>query len=170
MHALDRLLDVGSQAEKTVPLTLANDMVTRTWLRFNDGRDPDGTQWEENSIATLAAYIGARQYRKRDGTVNARGAARLAGKKVLIGESHYLKESIAAEAAAVAEGGAMVKAGAKYAAIHQFGGHAGNGLRIRIPERPYLPVRSDGSLYSAESAAILQSVNDFIEEGLAGLL
>ncbi len=51
-------------------------------------------------------------------------------------DSERLKGSIV-----VAEGGANVEVGtnAVYAAIHQFGGYAGRGRKVKMPERPFLP-------------------------------
>lgn len=34
--------------------------------------------------------------------------------------------------------------------------------QVRIPARPYLPVRPDGSLYPAEEAAVVAAVNDWL--------
>ncbi|WP_199508612.1 MULTISPECIES: phage virion morphogenesis protein [unclassified Psychrobacter] len=33
-----------------------------------------------------------------------------------------------------------------YAAIHQFGGMAGRGRKVKIPARPYIPIDADGNL------------------------
>lgn len=39
---------------------------------------------------------------------------------------------------------ALVGTNKIYAAIHQFGGHAGRGKKVKIPARPYLKFESDG--------------------------
>ena len=55
----------------------------------------------------------------------------------------------------------------RYAAIHQFGGKAGRGRKVTIPARPFLPVKSDGSIYPAEQAEIIKALNEYLTDGLA---
>ena len=49
-----------------------------------------------------------------------------------------------------------------YAAIHQFGGHAGRGRKVSIPARPYLPLEGDGlsKVVWDEISEILEGVLD----------
>lgn len=86
--------------------------------------------------------------RKKDGSLNARGAARLGGKKPLIGESKTLSHDITflADGRSVTVGSPM-----EYAAAQQFGAVAGAFGRTRrgapipfgaIPARPFLGVSS----------------------------
>ncbi|MDP8567911.1 phage virion morphogenesis protein [Methylophilus aquaticus] len=52
-----------------------------------------------------------------------------------------------------------------YAAIHQFGGMAGRGRKVKIPARPYLPFVSDGSnveLSADATSAIADTFNDYL--------
>lgn len=147
---------------------LGDDIVERTKSRFDMrpvGEAPDGTPWQANSAVTLgmlSARLG-KGYRKKDGSLNAKGEARLAGKRPLIGETGDLRRQIVAMAS---DTEVTIRATPVYAAIHQFGGKAGRGLKVDIPARPYLPVKKDGTLYPSEKAAILESINGFLMDGV----
>lgn len=65
----------------------------------------------------------------------------------------------------VATVGAGSGASSRYAAIHQFGGRTGRGLRTVIPARPYLPITASGRLQPEAEAA----VNDVVEHWLGRL-
>jgi len=45
---------------------------------------------------------------------------------------------------------AAIKNPTTYAAIHQFGGNAGRGLKVAIPARPFLPVKADKKTLTPE--------------------
>lgn len=147
--------------------TIGEGITERTKHRFDTSTAPDGTPWKPNSAATLAmlgARLGGQKSKvKKDGSLNARGARQLAGKKPLIGDSQDLRRqfTLAASASSVTVGNTM-----QYAAIHQFGGKAGRGHKVTIPARPFLPVRLDGTLYPDEQALVLQALNYFLMEGL----
>lgn len=157
---------LGRLAQKTDQLqpalqAIGDDIVERAKRRFETSTGPDGAKWKENAPATLgivAARLG-KSYRKKSGDLNAAGERRLAGKKPLIGESGDLRRQIIAMATADQ---VTVQATPVYAAIHQFGGKAGRGLKVSIPARPYLPVRSDGTLYPQERAEIITAINDLL--------
>jgi phage virion morphogenesis protein len=145
--------------------SIGERIVERTKRRFDTSTGPDGVPWKTNSDATLdmlAARLG-KSYRTKAGGLNKKGAARVAGKKPLIGESGDLRRQIVAlsDASSV-----TVTASPVYAAIQQFGGKAGRGHKVTIPARPFLPVRQDGSLYPEEQAAILHDLNQYLAEGL----
>ncbi len=144
---------------------IGEDIVERAKHRFDTSTGPDGVPWKPNSAATLAmlaANLG-KGYRKRGGGLNSKGAARIAGKKPLIGESGDLRRQIMARAGALS---VTVSASPVYAAIQQFGGKAGRGHKVTIPARPFLPVRQDGSLYPAEQAEILKALNEYLMDRL----
>lgn len=44
----------------------------------------------------------------------------------------------------------------KYAAIHQYGGMAGRGRKVRIPARPYLPIDAGGNLQTEAADGVHQ--------------
>ena len=95
----------------------------------------------------------------KGGGLNKAGAASLANKKPLIGESQDLRRQFVALAAS---GSLTIASTPKYAAIQQFGGKAGRGHKVTIPARPFLPIRQDGTLYPTEQAAILATLNDYL--------
>ena len=143
--------------------TIGEGITERTKHRFDTSTAPDGTPWKPNSAATLAmlgARLGGQKSKvKKDGSLNARGARQLAGKKPLIGASKDLRRQIIP----LAMGNTLtVSSTPKYAAIQQFGGKAGRGHKVTIPARPFLPIRQDGSLYPQEQALVLQALNDFL--------
>lgn len=166
---LQRILE---RAEKLQPYlqAIGDGVVERSKSRFEIlpvGQSPDGTPWQLNAAATLGileARLG-KGYRKKDGSLNAKGQKRMASKRPLIGETGDLRRQIVAIAT---DNEVTVKATMAYSAIHQFGGQAGRGRKVTIPARPYLPVHKDGSLYPEEKAAILAAINDFVAEGLLG--
>lgn len=158
--ALNRL---AAKADNMQPMlqALGDDIVERTKRRFETSTGPDGVKWKANADATLGvlrAGLG-KSYRKKNGDLNAAGERRIAGKKPLIGESGDLRREIVAIASNTQ---LAVNAGADYAAIHQFGGKAGRGLKVTIPARPFLPITQSGDLYSEEKALVLQAVNDYL--------
>jgi phage virion morphogenesis protein len=116
-------------------------LTERTKQRFETSTGPDGKRWATNSQTTflrlLARYKGS--YGKT-GKLTAKGGARVAGKKPLIGETKALSTTINYRAGAtfVEIGSPMV-----YAAVHQFGAKArsftgGKTPWGDIPARPFL--------------------------------
>ena len=166
---LQRMLE---QAEKLQPYlqAIGDDIVERAKARFEIlpvGQAPDGSPWAPNAQVTLdmlTARLG-KGYRKKDGSLNAKGEKRLASKRPLIGETGDLRRQIVAVAT---DDEVTIKATTVYSAIQQFGGQAGRNKKVSIPARPYLPVMKDGTLYPSEKAAILESINEYLLEGLKG--
>lgn len=148
---------------RPVMAEIGEGIVDRAKRRFGTSTAPDGKRWAPNSEATLAivaARIGS-SGRKKDGSLNARGAQRLASKRPLIGEIHALETQIHHQAGASE---VTVSASPVYAAIQQFGGKKSEFPHLwgDIPARPFLPVHPDGTLYPAEQAAILADINDYL--------
>lgn len=50
----------------------------------------------------------------------------------------------------------------KYGAIHQFGGQAGRGRKVKIEPRPFLPIDSNGNLQPEAEESILDVVNSYL--------
>lgn len=158
---------LASRVQNMQPVlaTIGHDIVERTQHRFETSSGPDGTPWKPNSAATLdmlAARLG-KSYRKKGGDLNSKGAARIAGKKPLIGESKHLMSSFSFRATPK---DLTVASSMAYAAIQQFGGKAGRGHKVTIPARPFLPVHQDGTLYPQEQALILQQINEYLMDRL----
>jgi len=89
-------------------------LVASTLRRFERERAPDGSPWLKSARAL------------------AEGGRTLT-------DTGRLRGSIAHT---VSDGGRAVEVGSNvvYAAIHQFGGRAGKGRRVRLPARPYLGI------------------------------
>lgn len=117
---------------QTLTEAIGETLVASTRERFEDGKRPDGTDWDES---------------KR---VKAEGGQTLVDKAIL-------KNSIGYEASPkkVAVGTVEV-----YGAIHQFGGQAGRGKKVTIPERAFLGISED------DKDEIKGIVEDFMTEGL----
>lgn len=50
-----------------------------------------------------------------------------------------------------------------YAAIHQLGGQAGRGKKVRIPARPYLPATAEGALQPEAETAMLRDIDRWLQ-------
>ena len=110
---------------------------------FVEGGRPD--KWTPNAAATILAGINKRHF-TRKGLLRKGSSLRLSRGKVLI-DTARLQNSITARAYAdrVIIGPDQAKLGtnAKYARIHQLGGMAGRGRKVRIPARPFLLVQDE---------------------------
>lgn len=51
-----------------------------------------------------------------------------------------------------------------YAAIHQFGGMAGRGRKVKIPARPLLPMTADKNLAPSERDAVLRIIGQHLSQ------
>lgn len=164
--ALKALSDRINNIEPAL-LTIGEGIIERTKRRFETSTAPDGTPWKPNSAATIAMLTrrlsGQKSKVTKSGGLNKAGLASLANKKPLIGESQDLRRQFVAIAASRT---LTITSTPKYAAIQQFGGKAGRGHKVTIPARPFLPIRPDGSLYPAEQATILDTINEYLTAGL----
>lgn len=146
--------------------SVGDEIVHRAKSRFATARDPAGRAWQPLAAATLAHYAAGlrRSYRKKGGALNARGLRRVAARRPLSGETGDLKRQIFARATITGAQSAVlsVTAGMKYAAIHQFGGRAGRGRRVRIPARPFLPIAADGRLWAGEAGHISADLSELL--------
>lgn len=150
---------------------LGEGIVDRTKRRFDTSTSPDGTPWaayplDGATINMLTQRIGgSKSNRKKDGSLNSRGAKQLGNKKLLIDAGDLRRQIVQ-----VATSNSLtVSSTMKYAAIHQFGGTTGAGSWIpgkKIPARPFLPLKKDGSLYPQEQAEILAALNDYLAADL----
>lgn len=157
------LNQLADKADDMQPILegIGRGIVSRTKERFGTSTGPDGVKWKDNADATLGVLRSGlgKGYRRKNGSLNAAGERRIAGKKPLIGESGDLRRQIVAIASNTE---VVVNASTAYAAIHQFGGKAGRGLKVTIPARPFLPITQSGDLYPEEKVLILQAVNDYL--------
>ena len=123
---------------------------------FDKQADPSGKPWQPLANATLHLGIfGAKGFRKGRGKNNkGKGYLNKSGKSFLMGkrilrDSGDLIESIHHQAD---KNSVIIGAGGqiKYPAIHQFGGPAGRGRKVKIPARPYLAMNQGTDMELAE--------------------
>ncbi|WP_338416686.1 phage virion morphogenesis protein [uncultured Sphaerotilus sp.] len=164
---LQRLLARGGNLG-TLTFLIGQGIEERIDKRFATSTGPDGQRWKANSDLTLAreavrlAVSGANK--KKDGSLNKRGAKLLAGKKPLIGETGRLRDQIVALADAT--GVTVTDGGTEYAAMHQFGGTRAQfpNLWGDIPARPFMPITASGDLYPAEAGEVMADLNDYFRD------
>jgi len=101
-------------------------LVTETQMRFAAEEDPDGKKWQELADATKA----------KRGRTGKKGTARI------LRDQGDLYDSVTHQVRT----GVSVSVGVTrtYGRIHQLGGNAGRGRRVKIPARPYLGVSEAG--------------------------
>ncbi|MFN4003324.1 MAG: phage virion morphogenesis protein [Hylemonella sp.] len=113
--------------------------------RFDSSTAPDGSRWKP----LTAAAIVSRARRSAGSGVKKRRAETLraftVGAKPLL-DIGLLRNSV--RVASVSDSAVVVSAGGgrreKIAAIHNFGGQAGRGRKVRIPARPFMGVSAEG--------------------------
>lgn len=140
---------------------IGEHLTETTKQRFQTSTAPDGSPWAPNAQSTyvqLAGKFGGK------GRINKRGAARLASKKPLIGETRALSTTINYRAS-----GDFVEIGSpmKYAAVQQFGAdkHSFSGGKTPwadIPARPFL------GLSDADRRAIGEKVRRELDKAASG--
>ena len=145
---------------KPALLEIGEELQNTTMRRFANGTGPDGQSWEANAQATLVAFFRRKAgiYDKQTGQrigdklpyyakggrgrVSAKGAAVIAGKRPLLGESLALSGGIDYHV----EGNTLVVGSPmEYAAMQQFGGKKGDFPHLwgDIPARPFLGVSAE---------------------------
>lgn len=97
--------------------------LTETQHRFEQEQDPGGKPWEQLSETTLQYRLGAPPRILRD--------------------QGNLYDSLTYKVVPHRE--VRVGTNLRYARIHQLGGQAGRGRRVKIPARPYLGLSEDGA-------------------------
>ncbi|MBT0664771.1 phage virion morphogenesis protein [Geobacter pelophilus] len=118
-------------------------MTRRVDDRFEGQRDPDGNPWLPTKVlSNYLGYVGTRKgYKRKEaytqaGRFRASFARYLEGKKILQltgalrRDIHYQADDTHVEWGTSGR--------IPYAGIHQFGGMAGRGRKVKIPARPYL--------------------------------
>lgn len=164
---LDALARLHAAAVKPDPIlrAIGEDLVVMSRESFAASRASDGTPWAPNSQATYEALARRRgsNFRKGDGKLSAKGAARLIAKKPLIGETRALSGGVRYNVASgVLEFGNIME----YAAMQHFGGTKARfpNLWGDIPARPHLPITAGGDLMAPARAAILRNVSEGLGE------
>ena len=121
-------------------------LVSGTLKRFEDEEDPEGKKWEPSARAWERGigHAARKATKKRKGRRAKAGSGNF-GKTLT--DTERLRKSIDSAVAGdtVLVGAKTVKLGSNtaYAHIHQMGGQAGRGRKVKIPARPYLGVSKD---------------------------
>lgn len=160
----DALQALSKRVSNMQPIlqAIGEDIMERTKQRFGTSTGPDGQRWQGNALATVQALLARERARKggvlKNGNLSKKVQTGLTGKKLLVDTGSLARQfHVSANANSVTVGNSMI-----YAAIHQFGGKAGKGKKVTIPARPFLPVKSDGSLYPQEQVKILDAINGYL--------
>jgi len=121
---------------------------------FIQGGRPE--KWKPLKTSTLVSWAMRKRSLWGGGTLTRYGARAISGRKPLIDTGRLMK-SITYRA-----GKDEVRIGTNviYAAIHQFGGKAGRGRKVKIPARPFLLIQDEDKDY------ILRVTKRFIEEAI----
>lgn len=129
--------------------------------------------WQPLSQATILNRLmgktkdgkskGIASVRTKAGKLRASARRKLEAGLAILQDTGVLRNSIRARAArdSVTIGSVL-----EYAAIHQFGGMAGRGKKVRIPARPFLPVDKDGNLSSEAESGVLAAIYDHLARSL----
>jgi phage virion morphogenesis protein len=118
----------------------------RVLENFEREQAPDGTPWARLSAATLMMGLGRKKGFGKGKGLTQRGRTYLQNKKILVA-SHRMKDRIHHQADAT--GMRIGVNGIPYGAIHQFGGMAGRGRKVKIPARPWLALNQGNDLVLA---------------------
>lgn len=140
----------------------AEGLLERTKRRFETSTAPDGQKWKENAPATLGILEKSlgKSYKRKNGGLNKKGLARMAGKKPLIASGNLMRQ-ITARASG---NSILMQATMAYSAIQHYGGKAGRGKKVNIPSRPYMPIDPNtNDLYPAERDAIERDISDYFD-------
>lgn len=104
---------------------------------------------------------GARTHNK-DGQ-RSRGFEQYIADKKILYSSGRLRNSITQD---MTDDSVTVGTNLPYAAVHQFGGMAGRGRKVRIPARPFMPIDAAGNLEPSLKMAILSYVDKKLEDAV----
>jgi phage virion morphogenesis protein len=130
-----RLTQMRRVDRKALLSEIGEYTVSETQQRFRDSKGPDGKPWEPLAESTMISRIGGlTKSRKKRGGTRLRAIRLIGDMKPLVDRGH-LRDSVIYRATKdhVAIGTNKIQG-----AIHQFGGMAGRGRKVKIPARPYL--------------------------------
>ena len=145
---LQRVLNLAArQTSNTAPLMrlIRAQLLSQTQQNFRAQGRP---KWPALSDATIANYekLG----------ISTAG---------LLRRSNSLYKSIQTfsdmNSATISAGGGNISK--KYARIHQYGGMAGRGRKVKIPARPYLPIDKEGNLQKEAAQGLNQVLMTYLQ-------
>lgn len=104
--------------------------------RFKGEHDPEGKPWVKHSSVTLEMSYGmkGKKTRTKKGGLT-KGFSRFSARRKILTASHRLRDSTTYQAL---RRGLRFGTNVIYGRIHQLGGMAGRGRKVKIPARPYL--------------------------------
>ena len=164
VHEALNALAARASNMKPILQKIGEDIQERTKLRFSTSTGPDGQRWAPNARSTIEAFIAKRRGFGKRG-INKKGQALAMRKKLLIANgdlSQFIRYQVLNNSAVEVGTNWMASKIKGGAAIHQFGGNAGKGRKVKIPARPFLPIRESGELYPTDRALILEDINRYL--------
>jgi len=168
MDAFNRLIAFGENPQGAL-MAIGEKVVDFTKQRFDLSVDPYGNPWAPNSDTTLRAALhrSDKNFTKK-GALSKKGAAFLAGKKPLIGDSKSLSTQFSYR---VVEGNSVIVSSPMiYAAMQNFGGSKAEfpNLWGDIPARPFFPNPEQG-LPADLSQDIMTVLRDALQNARDGI-
>lgn len=124
------------------------------------GRPP----WPKLSQATLLHRLmgtgGKGSVFRKDGGLKASARRKLEGGMAMLQNTGDLRSSVQAHYPDALS--AIIGSVKEYAAIHQYGGMAGRGRKVKIPKRQYIPIDAAGKLEPTAEMGVLDAIFDHI--------
>lgn len=178
-QALDALARRVSNLQPVLQ-DIAEDIVQRSKARFGPGVGPDGVKWKPKKVPNgRPTLIGDTGDLRRQIVRSAASATSVTvGASAPYAAIHQFGGTIQRQAgqatvrhrtnakgellrSAIMGGRGLIfaKATHKRSVTRSFDRRA---YTIRMPARPFLPIRADGTLYPAEQAAILAALNEWL--------
>lgn len=144
-------------------LEIGEDLTGMVKASFSASTSPWGERWAPNAQATIMAHLAkfGGSYSKKTGRITATGSRRVTNKKPLIGETRALstRSYSRVEGNTLTWGNPM-----QYAAIQNFGGQAGRGKKVTIPERRFMPADDTGTLAPGAQDAVLEVLDRYLSK------
>ncbi|MBN2895038.1 MAG: phage virion morphogenesis protein [Campylobacterales bacterium] len=139
---------------------IGNMLINEIDETFEDEGRP---KWTPLSRTTLRlGYTNMGKSKKKKTHPN-NGKVSKGFERKILQKSGRLRGSITKE---ITNNSATVGTNLEYAAIHQFGGMAGRGRKVKIPARPYMPINKAGNLKPSLRQDILEYVQKTMEEAV----
>ncbi|MCK9372591.1 MAG: phage virion morphogenesis protein [Sulfuricurvum sp.] len=161
---LSRLAAV-TETMRPIMAEIGNKIINEIDDTFDAEGKPKWVQLSRTTLRLGYTNMGKSTSKKthlKNGKVS-RGFERYIADRKILQKSGRLRSSIVSD---VSDNEVVVGTNLKYAAIHQFGGMAGRGKKVRIPARPFMPIDANGNLEPGLRAAILSYVDGKLEEAV----
>ena len=182
MAAFNRLIAAGDDISPIMRL-IGERMAESTKQRFSDSRAPDGSPWQPLARSTYEGMVAGRKSNvtAKRGKLSALGAARVMGRKPLIGETGALSTTINYQLEG--RNAVMIGTPMEYGFVHQFGGKKtytimpknkqalawpGGAHPVKKVVHPPLPKRAFLGVSADDSEQITQILRDAINGAWRG--